>query len=96
MEVPRLQIRAVAASYTIDIATRDLSRVCDLHHSSRQCWILNPLSKARDRTRYLMVASPIRIHCAMMQTPLFCFFEDEQNKEMLEIELTFFSWSSYF
>ena len=34
---------------------QDLSRVCDLHHSSRQYWILNPLSKARDRTHNVMV-----------------------------------------
>ena len=39
-------IRAVA--YARAIATRDPRRICDLHHSSRQCWILNPLSKARD------------------------------------------------
>ena len=25
----------------------DLSHICDLYHSSRQCWVLNPLSKAR-------------------------------------------------
>ena len=31
--------------------TRDLSRVCDLHHSSRQRLILNSLSEARDPTR---------------------------------------------
>ena len=31
-------------------ATRDPSPVCDLHHNSQQCWILNPLSKDRDRT----------------------------------------------
>ena len=37
-------IRAVA--YARAIATP--RRICDLHHSSRQCWILNPLSKARD------------------------------------------------
>ena len=36
------------------------SNVCNLHHSSRQCWILNPLSGARDRTRVLMVVS--RVH----------------------------------
>ena len=30
------------------------------HHSSQQCQILNPLSKARDRTCNLMVSS--RIH----------------------------------
>ena len=46
-------IRAVAASYTTATAMPDPSCVCDLHHSSRQCWILNPLSEARDRTRIL-------------------------------------------
>ena len=29
-------------------AKPDLSRVCDLHHSSHHRWILNPLSEARD------------------------------------------------
>ena len=28
--------------------TQDPSHVCDLHHSSQQCWIPNPQSKARD------------------------------------------------
>ena len=37
----------------------DPSRVCDLHHSSRQCRILHPLSEARDRTRNLVVPSQI-------------------------------------
>ena len=36
-------------------ATWDPSHVYNLHHSSRQRCILNPLSKARDRTRNLMV-----------------------------------------
>ena len=40
-------------------ATGDLSYVFDLHHSSPQRWILNPLSKARDRTRNLMIPSQI-------------------------------------
>ena len=31
-----------------------------LHHSSQQRWIINPLSKGRDRTRNLMVPSRIR------------------------------------
>ena len=39
---------------------RAVSCVCNLHHSSRQRRILNPLSKARDRTRNLMVPSWIR------------------------------------
>ena len=42
-------------------ATQNLSRVCDLHCSSRQHRILNPLSKARDRTRNLMDTSQLRL-----------------------------------
>ena len=38
-------------------AIRDPSLVCDLHHSSRQHWILNPLSGARDRTCVFMATS---------------------------------------
>ena len=37
----------------------DLSRICDLHHSSRQCWILNPLSKVRDWTCNLVIPGRI-------------------------------------
>ena len=33
--------------YTTATATQDPRCVCNLHHSSRQCQILNPLSKAR-------------------------------------------------
>ena len=47
-------------AYTTAIAMQNLSHICDLHHSSQQCWILNLLSKARDRTHNLMV--PSRIH----------------------------------
>ena len=34
-------------------ATPDLSHTCDLHYSSRQRWILNPLAEARDQTHIL-------------------------------------------
>ena len=37
----------------------DLSHVCNLHHRLCQCWILNPLSKIRDRTCILMDTSEI-------------------------------------
>ena len=45
----RGQIGAVAASlhYTIAIATRDPSRVCDLHHSSGQRWISYPTEQGQ-------------------------------------------------
>ena len=50
VEVPRLEVELELQlqAYTTDIATQDLSHVFDLHHSSQQCLILNPLSKARN------------------------------------------------
>ena len=46
MEVPRLRVKSELQlpAYTTTTATPDLSYVCDLHQSPRQCWILNPLS----------------------------------------------------
>ena len=61
MEVPRpgVETELQLSAYTTATATRDPSHICDLHHSSRQCWILNPLSEARDWTCVLMVTSQI-------------------------------------
>ena len=44
-------------AYTTAPATRDLIPVFDLHHSSWQHWILDPLSEARDQptTSWLLV-----------------------------------------
>ena len=52
MKVPRLGIKSERQllAYTTAIATGDLSCICDLHHSSQQCQILNPLREARDQT----------------------------------------------
>ena len=47
-------------AYTTATETQDPSHIYDLHHSSRQCWILNPLSEARDQTHILMDTSRIR------------------------------------
>ena len=62
VEVPRpgVELELQLPAYTTATATLDLSCVCHLHHSSRQCGILNPLSKARDRTRILMDPSCVR------------------------------------
>ena len=50
MEVPRLGVilELQQPAYTTATATWDRSRICDLHHSLRQHWILNPLREARD------------------------------------------------
>jgi len=61
MEASRLGVESdlQLLAYTTATATQDPSHVCDLHHSSQQCQILNPLSKARDPTCVLMDASQI-------------------------------------
>ena len=61
MEVPRLgvQLELQLQVYTTAGAMQDLSCICDLHHSSRLCWILNPLSEARGLARILMGTSPV-------------------------------------
>ena len=50
MEVPglRAELELQRLAYTTAIATPDPSSVCNLHCNSRQCWTLNPLSRARD------------------------------------------------
>jgi len=71
MEVPRLgvELELLLPAYTTATATPDPRCIFNLYHSSRQRWILNPLSKARDQTLNLMVPSWIRFRCATAGTP---------------------------
>ena len=64
MEIPRLGMEweLQLLAYAAASATWDLSLVCDLHRSSQQCRILNPLSKAREQTRGLMDTSQVHYH----------------------------------
>ena len=76
MEVLRLgvQLELQLLAYATATATRDLSRICELQHSSWQCQILNPPSKARDQTQNLMVPIWICFHCTVtgtLETALF-------------------------
>ena len=50
MEVPslRVELELQLLVYATDTATLDPSHICDQHHSSGQCQILNLLSKARN------------------------------------------------
>ena len=83
MEVPRpgveseLQLLACATA----TAMLDLSRICNLYHSSQQRQLLNALSKARDQTHSLMVPSWIHFHCTTMGTPHFFFNQDLKSDE---------------
>ena len=70
----RGQIGAVASDlHHSHSNAADLSCLCDLQYNSRQCWILNPLSKARDRTCILMAADQICFHWATTGTPISFF-----------------------
>ena len=64
VEVPRLGVasKLPLLPFATAIATRDPSRTCDLHHSSRQRRILNPRIKARDGTCVLMDTSQVHDH----------------------------------
>ena len=65
MEVLRqgVELELQLLSYTSATAMRrDLSRDCNLHCSSWQYRILNPLSKARDQTHILVDTSWIHFH----------------------------------
>ena len=75
MEVPGLGVKSelYPPAYTRATATRDLSRIFDLHPSSLQRGILTPLSEARDRTLNLII--PRQIHLPTEpQRELLCFF----------------------
>ena len=43
--------------------------VWNLHHSSWQCWIPNPLSKARDRIHILLDINQTHFCCTTAETP---------------------------
>ena len=62
MKVPKLGVESELQLQACTIATalRDQSHICDLHHTSQQCWIINPLSEARDQTPVFMDTNWIR------------------------------------
>ena len=66
----RGRMAATAAGLYHNQATPDPSCVWDLHNSSGQGQILNPLREARDQTRILIDTSWVRFHWAAMGTPL--------------------------
>ena len=69
MEVPRLgeELELQLLAYTTATVTPDLRCACDLHHSSWQYRILNPLSNVRDRTCRFITTKP-QLEC---QTQIF-------------------------
>ena len=71
IEVPRLEAESELQlpAYTTTTAVPYPSLVCDPCHGSLQCWILNPLRKARDQTFVLLDISQVCYHQGMTGTP---------------------------
>ena len=71
-EVPRwgVKLELQLLAYALATAMPDPSYVCNLHHSSQQCRILNPLSKAKDQTHIFMDTSWVHYCWATMGTPI--------------------------
>ena len=75
MEITRLGVQSELQlpAYTTATATSDLSCICNLHHSSWQCQILNPLNEARDRTPNLEVLVGFISTVPQQELPLILF-----------------------
>ena len=72
-------------AYVTATVTRDLSHICNLHHSSQQSRIPNPLNEARDQTPSLKDTTRTRFHCATRGIPCTLFLEHNSTH-------LFFSW----
>ena len=57
------------AAPVANVSSQAKGQIRDLHHNSRQCWILNPLSEARGWTSILMETRQIRFCCTTTGTP---------------------------
>ena len=92
MEVPRSGVKSelqLLACVTAT-ATRDLSRICDVYHGSRQCQIFKPLSKARNQTHILMDASRICFCCTTWELPVLFFGKIELRGHWIFLLTLFF------
>ena len=85
MEVPRLGVKSELLLPAYPRATAMPYPSRDLHHSSWQHKILNPLSETRDRTRNLMVPSQIPFCCATTWPPI-TFFELRSMLTHIEVK----------
>ena len=72
--IPRLGVESEPQMTAYATAIQDLSHVCDLYHSSRQCQTLNPLSRARDENHILTVTSQVHYVWATTGGPSYLIF----------------------
>ena len=67
-------IRAAAAGLSHSLSNSGSEPCSDLHHSSWQCWILNPLNEARDQTHNLVDITQVHNPLSHNRNSLLSFF----------------------
>ena len=61
------------------------SRVCNLHHSSQQCQIPNPLRRAAIRPASSWILVGLLTGCATVRTPVSLFYRPESRHQRLRV-----------
>ena len=91
MKVPWLGVKSELQlpEFSTATAMQALSRICDLHHSSQQCQVLNPLSETSDGTCILMDTGLVTIE-PQRELPNSSFFagSNTDRVSILNEELT--------
>ena len=93
IEIPRLEVESELQlpAYITATATEDPSCICDLYHSSQQCWIYNPLSEDTDWTCSLMV--PSQVVSAAPRRELHFFFFSYFRESYLLLQSILIKWN---
>ena len=91
----RGQIRARAAGLGYSHSNSGFWAESDLHYSSQQRRIPDPLSKARDQTRILMDTSQVRFHCTTKGTPINVFLILTSYVFQIVLLFSFFPFLKY-
>ena len=78
LDIPRLGVKSELwlQANTTATAVQDPSLICDLHHSSQQHQIPDPLGEAKHRTCFFMDTSQICFRCTTTGIPCVYFFKE--------------------
>ena len=89
-EVPRLGVKLELRlpAYTTATVKPYPSCIWDLYHSSWQCWMLNPLSGARDRTLILMDIRFVAHWATMGTTQMFLIFYSTESNILIRSHIS--------
>ena len=89
MEVPRLGVKSElqVKAYITATAMQDPSQIFDLHESPQQCWILNPMSKARDPASILTDRVRFISAAPQPELPKKFFFTDRAHFQHNYVEI---------